>query len=365
MPQDSLSFAKKLMKRRKFSKAVLLLESHEQNYENNFDFYLKLGISYLYLGDYGSASSNFQKARRIKMSDISLLLGQAVLYLRRGDTERAIQYYMEILEYDPQNKVALDAMEFIRKDGDYSTICSWVDSGKIEKFFPPVGIAPYKILKIAVPVIAACLGGIFAFSLSFQEQPISDGRADLSYLELTAIDKKDIIDKNSSSSYKVVLSSSQIEKTFDKIFTYYNDGRDNACQIEINRILNSNASFAVKQKARNIMDYLEIPDFTTLKDVPTFSQVNENPFLYLDCWINWKGRISNAVQGENSFDCDFLVGYEDLKKVDGVVPLRFAESPEILIDQPLEVLAKISDDLGKIYLEGRAVHQNAKNLVNP
>ena len=87
--------------------------------------------------------------------------------------------------------------------------------------------------------------------------------------------------------------------------------------------------------------------------------------MYLDCWINWKGRISNAVQGENSFDCDFLVGYEDLKKVDGVVPLRFAESPEILIDQPLEVLAKISDDLGKIYLEGRAVHQNAKNLVNP
>ena len=59
------------------------------------------------------------------------------------------------------------------------------------------------------------------------------------------------------------------------------------------------------------------------------------------------------------------MGYEDLKKVDGVVPLRFAESPEILIDQPLEVLAKISDDLGKIYLEGRAVHQNAKNLVNP
>ena len=222
MPQDSLSFAKKLMKRRKFSKAVLLLESHEQNYENNFDFYLKLGISYLYLGDYGSASSNFQKARRIKMSDISLLLGQAVLYLRRGDTERAIQYYMEILEYDPQNKVALDAMEFIRKDGDYSTICSWVDSGKIEKFFPPVGIAPYKILKIVVPVIAACLGGIFAFSLSFQEQPVSDGRADLSYLELTAIDKKDIIDKNSSSLYKVVLSSSQIEKTFDKILSEEN-----------------------------------------------------------------------------------------------------------------------------------------------
>ena len=224
------------------------------------------------------------------------------------------------------------------------------------------------ILEVIDGGIFATLGGlvgIFAFSLSFQEQPVSDGRADLSYLELTAIDKKDIIDKNSSSSYKVVLSSSQIEKTFDKIFTYYNDGRDNACQIEINRILNSNASFAVKQKARNIMDYLEIPDFTTLKDVPTFSQVNENPFLYLDCWINWKGRISNAVQGENSFDCDFLVGYEDLKKVDGVVPLRFAESPEILIDQPLEVLAKISDDLGKIYLEGRAVHQNAKNLVNP
>ena len=58
-------------------------------YEDNYEFYLTLGIACLYVGDIGAASSYFQLARRIKLTDTRLLMGQAAIFLRRGDTARA------------------------------------------------------------------------------------------------------------------------------------------------------------------------------------------------------------------------------------------------------------------------------------
>ena len=107
MAKDVLTEARKLMRLRFFEKAIITLEARSSYYEDNFDYYLLLAIAYLYTGDTGSATVYFQKARQIRLTDTDLLLGQAALFLRRGDTARAIQYYLDILEYDPQNKIAL------------------------------------------------------------------------------------------------------------------------------------------------------------------------------------------------------------------------------------------------------------------
>lgn len=369
MLQDSLSFAKKMMKRRKFSKAIILLESREENYYENFDFYLTLGICYLYAGNYGSASSNFQKARSLgQLTNVNLILGQAVLFLRRGDTERAIHYYMEVLEYDPQNKIALSAMEFIRKDGDYSIICKWVDSGKIEKFFPKIGISSYKVMKVLIPFFAAVLGVLISVLIIFSKPETfyeSTDRPSISHLNLTSFERKSLSEEKSVSD-KVELTASEIEDSYEKILKLYNSSRDNACQVEINRILNSNAIVSVKQKARIVMDYLEKPDFSNIKDVPDFKSVSENPYLYLDCWVNWSGRVSNVVQTESLYECNLLIGYEELKNVEGIVPVKFFQIPEIDAEKPVQILGKISEENGKIYIEGNAVFQSVKgDLINP
>ena len=68
----------------------------------------------MYIGDFGSASYNLQQARKIKMSDVRLLLGQAIIFLRRGDTKKALEYYLEVKDNEPANKIADDAIEFIR-----------------------------------------------------------------------------------------------------------------------------------------------------------------------------------------------------------------------------------------------------------
>ena len=101
MRHSVMEVAVSLMNQRKFSKAITLLESRRENYEENFDYYLTLGIACLYAGDIGNASRYFQKARAIRLTDSRLLLGQAAIYLRRGDTVRAVRYYTDIIADDP------------------------------------------------------------------------------------------------------------------------------------------------------------------------------------------------------------------------------------------------------------------------
>ena len=94
------------MKRRKFGFAIRLLESYIANYKGSFEYYLALGTSCLYIGDEGDAAKYYQLAREIHINSSELLLGQAALLLRHGNTVKALQYYMDILDIDPNNEQA-------------------------------------------------------------------------------------------------------------------------------------------------------------------------------------------------------------------------------------------------------------------
>ncbi len=362
MARDVLDVAEKLMKRRQFDRALKLLDGRSEIYDGNFEYYLLYAISCLYVGDTGAASSYFQKARKIRLTDTNLLLGQAALFLRRGDTDRALQYYLEIIDYDPQNKIAHDAMEFIRTKGDYTTICKWVDTGDIEQFYPPLGVNPYKVAGFVMPVLACLLGALIVIKAMPYTRPEAGKRADLSALVLSVTERKNIQETDlASGSFAYILSSGQINDSYEKALSHFQQYRDNLAQVEINRILNSNASVAVKQKANFLMTYLEAPSFDTVKDVPAYSAVEKEPALFLDCWVSWSGRISNVDQGDNYYNCDLLVGYETMEKVEGIVPLKFSVPPVIETEKPVKVLAKIISVDGKLALQGKSVYQSVKN----
>ena len=363
MAKDALSLAWLDMRRRRFATAISRLEAKADIYEDNFEYYLTLGIACLYVGDIGASSSNFQLARRIKLTDTSLLLGQAAIFLRRGDTARALQYYLEIKENDPLNKTADAAMEFIRVHGNYDTICRWVDTGKIEQFYPPLGSNPDKIALVSVVGFAFVLGCALTFLLFPRGQQYTGPRADLTKLELSSDEKSDAKEKDlSTQSYKFVLSNKEINRRYNDALKYFQTHRDNAAQVEINVILNSDASVAVKKKARMLMGYFEIPDFDTIKDVPSYSDVAANPAVYLDCWVNWGGKISNAVTYEDgSYSCDLLVGDDSLARYDGTVRVRFEKVPVVDVSRPVKILGKVTLEDGMINLAGRAIYQSVKN----
>ena len=362
MAQDVLTIAWKFMRRRKFATAIKLLEGRSDTYEGNFEYYIALGIACLYVGDIGSSVSYFQQARKIKLTDTRLLLGQAAIFLRRGDTERALQYYLEIKDNDPANKVADNAMEFIRTRGDYDTICRWVDTGRIEQFYPPLGVNPQVVAAIAIPAVCFILGFSFVLALFPHKNLYKGVRQDLSELTLSSDEKANAQEKDlSGQTYGFILSDKQISKSYLDAIEYFQSHRDNAAQIEINRILNSNASLSIKKKAGMLMDYLEEPTFDTLTDNPSYKAVEAEPSLYLDTWVSWGGKITNAVVYEDgSYSCQLLVGYESGEVVEGIVTVRFASAPNITPDQPVKILGKISTQDDKIYLQGRAIYQSIK-----
>ena len=365
MSRDVLDVASKMLSRRDFPSAIKLLEGRSEIYEGNFDYYILLAHACLYAGDAGTASMYYQKAREIKLTDTGLLLGQAALFLRRGNTDRAVQYYLEVLDGDPENKTAKRSLEFIRTQGDYDTICRWIDNGKIERFYPPLGVNIGKILGIAVPAAACVLGALFMLLIiRFPRNAPEGERADLSALALSSDETKFAQEKDmASSAYAFILSNKEITESYARSQRYFQAYRDNAAQIEINRILHSNASLSIKQKARVLMSYLSPPTFDTIADNPSYEDAVKNPVLYEDCYAVWSGRVSNAVTQGNSYSFDLLVGYETMEKVVGIVPVQFQSDPGITSSLPVKVLGKIVFENGKMNLEGRSVYQSVKDFL--
>ena len=220
-----------------------------------------------------------------------------------------------------------------------------------------------KIAAITIPAVCFVLGVALVFALLPRKNLYKGERRDLTELTLSADEKNNAQEKDlSGQTYGFILNDKQISKSYVAAMEYFQSHRDNAAQVEINRILNSNASVSIKQKARVLMSYLEEPTFDTLTDNPSYGAVESEPSVYLDTWVSWGGKVTNAVINENgSYTCQLLVGYETGEVVEGIVTVNFASAPYIMPDQPVKILGKITTQDKKLVLEGRAVYQSIKD----
>ena len=60
--------------------------------------------------------------------------------------------------------------------------------------------------------------------------------------------------------------------------------------------------------------------------------------------------------GEEELGFDFLVGYQDKKRLEGIVPAWIAKGP-VPLDRPLEILAILRSGGDKPRLECVAIHE--------
>ncbi|OJF77609.1 MAG: hypothetical protein BKP49_01100 [Treponema sp. CETP13] len=355
--KNPLQKAKKALRNHKFPEVIKLLEPYVIDYRDSFDFHYMLGTACLYVGDIGGAELYFKKARRIKMIDVDLVTAQAVLYLRRGEIEKAIEYYLEAQDYDQTNKLAENGLNFIRYNNTPEKIQTAIITNKIKKLYPKCGnfLTRKKVIGCSCFIL---IGMLFAFIIYPKITTVPNNRADLSDLVLTIEDKENSLETDlTTGNYRYILTEKQIKEDYEAAQKYFQEYRDNAAQVKINKILYSNASASIRQKARLLMDYFEVPGFDTIKDNYSYAQIVEDPFLYIDCWVVWSGRVSNVIETEQTYKCDFLVGYEDMKKVDGIVPLVLERPVIINTLQPLTILGKIGIQNGKLILKGNSIYQ--------
>lgn len=356
---------KRLLGKKKYKEVISLLEPHILEYRDSFTFHFYLGLAFLHAGDIQGAMDYFSRARQIKPTDPELLSTYAAMALRRSLTTEAVEYYLQALEHNPNCKSAKKGLDIIRKNNSPEKIGNLVQSGKIRKLYPSPGYEEKKGRLIAVTLVLSIslISFIFIIPYISKTRRFSDNeRANLEDFKLDSNEKKYAVDMEGS--YLYILTQSQILKAYSDAQSYFKSHRDNAAQVEINRILSSNASFSIKQKSRLLMDYFEEPGFDNIKDVYPYLQVKQEPLLYIDCWVVWKGMPTKIQTGNYSTAFNLLVGYDTRQTLEGVVPVFCEFVSKIDADRPISVLGKITIKDGMICLKGKGIHQSQKPAEN-
>jgi tetratricopeptide (TPR) repeat protein len=364
-----LTKAARLSKRRQYGTAIQILEPEVVRYHDSFRYYYILASSCLYLGDFSGAFTYFKRARDIKMRDPSVLLGMAILYLRRGDTARAIDFYLEVQELDPANVQARRALSFIKKHGDPENLEAWIESGKLSKLYPPLPKVPLTAVDIIIPaaglllILALCLGIFYKV-----KNPSAPKRSGFDLANLEREDRAEPVQVGGS--YRYVLTRQQVLDIYEKALDLFTDRRDEASKVELNRLLESNASESIKNKARILISYTELPGFDTLEDRYSYADVAREPWLYRNCYVIWRGMAANVFMPEKGTSFQLLVGYDTRSALEGIVPVEFDISIPVDLERPLEILGKVvpansNDGQGmSLILEGIAIHQAANLGAN-
>jgi len=358
-----LTKATRFARKGKYSEAIKTLEVEVNRYHGSFTYYYLLGVSYLYSNIFGMALEYLRLASKQKHRDPQALLGLAALYLNHGDTDKAVNLYLEVQSIEASNKIAKKALGIIRKYPSPEEISAWIDSGKLHTLFPPFPKAAAARSNIALGVVAVAAGLFLALGISFQAGflfwPSDRSQRELpAAFELSAEERASPL--QAGSGYRFTLSAAEVLEQYEGARRLFLEYRDDAARVKLNRILESNASEPIKNRARLLISYMEVPGFDTLRDRFSFSQVTQEPFLYRDSHVIWRGMASNLNIQHNATSFDLLVGYYDERRiVEGIVHVSYDFAIPINPEFPVEILGRVIPVHGGrgIMIQGISINQ--------
>lgn len=367
-----LTKAARYVHRGDYGKAIRLLEPEVLRYHDSHRFYYILAVSCLYSGDFGGAHTYFRRCRELKIQDSYTLLGLAALHVRRGETDRAVELYLEILDLEASmahpSKIAIRqskrGLAVIRKYGEKEALSAWLETGSLKKLYPPLPALPRSIrfrlvYILLIVLITGMLAGLGVYT-KLLPSPFSSfrkaSRPGLENLVLDDSERGSLV--TTSGSYRYVLTQDQVLKSYNRAKSLFAQFRDEAAKVEINRILESNASDAIKTKAKLLLSYTVTPGFDTIKDNYSYLEVQKDPYLYRNVVVRWKGMAANVEYSDRSVAFDLLVGYDMKTVLQGIVPVLLPFAATIHQEKPVEVLGTVViQQEGTIALRGIAIHQ--------
>jgi len=247
-----LSAAEKLYFRGKYSKVLRMLEPQVFQYRDSYRFYLLLGYSCLFTGDFGGGYSYLRRAEQLSPGDTSANLGLALVSAKRGETEEAIRIWLSILENKGELKEAHRGLRLIRESEEFSQIAMRLEEEKLDRYlrYPRKRKKPWK--KVLLGFVVLALGSFMFFYLD----PYGLLGRDIKRPEIEGIDFFSSNGSTENQGAEFVMTEDEVRASTEEILDLMNDYRDNLARREINRLLLSNASEDVKEKARYLIQYI-------------------------------------------------------------------------------------------------------------
>ncbi len=362
MAASLLDKAEVLARKGRHGEVVSLLEPQLPIYRESSRYYRLLGSACLRTGDSGGAYTYLKRAEQLDPHDADVLLCLGGLHLRRAETQKAVDYYLRVLEERPQDRQAARALGFLRKAGFEEALPGLMEAGALEKFLPSPGRLPRLFLGLglgtAILAGLVLLGFIGLKGLKAIEASRAP-RPEIAAIVLSAGERQAPVETGGS--YRFVLTEKEALASFEKAKELFQVYRDNAALVILNRLILANVSPSMKEKAKTLKAFVTPPDFRNLKDIPSYSEVMRDPELYEGCAVLWQGSAANIQAGPSGLDFHFLVGYVDGKRLEGILPVQLSGPANLVPTQgAFELLAKVRT-LPSLALEGVAIH----SLRNP
>jgi tetratricopeptide (TPR) repeat protein len=357
MPRTALDRAERLFAAGRYTACIALLEPQVTIYRESQRFYHLLGVSCLYNGDSGGSYTYLKRAEQISPANLDTILALAALHIRRAEIDKAVSAYLRVLEDRPKDLLAKKGLAILRREGSPERLAALVESGRIKVLFPGSSILPRFIRPLVALTIVAIAGfllwptaGMFLATMVERRSL----RPEVAAIMLDSAERAAPV--GSGGSFRYVLTEKEAIAAFERAKAFFQEYRDNAAIVEINRLLGSNASPAVKDKSKALKGFVGAPDFRTVRDAPTVAEVIRDPALYDGCAVIWRGMAANVQQKGNSVSFDFLVGYHEKKRLEGILPSRIKDAM-VPLDRALEILAVVRAVGNGTELDCIAIHE--------
>ncbi|MCL2007790.1 MAG: tetratricopeptide repeat protein [Treponema sp.] len=359
-----LTKAAHLAKRKNYDAAIKSLEIEASRYYGSFNYHYLLGTCYLYSKIFGMALTYYRLAYEQKMREPNTLLGLAALYLNHGDTDKAVDLYLEVISLDEHNKIAHKALKIIRKHPGPENISNWIAIGKLHTLFPPLpkaGVQRRSIVIGSLSVLALIIAGL-GVALVTGYISLPQGREQRVVPENLVLSRDELdAPMQSEGSFRYVLTRTQVEDNYNEGLNFFMENRDDAARTRMNLILESNAPEPVKNRARILNSYLVVPGFNTLEDRFTYAEVIQNPFIFRETHVIWRGMATNLLVEENHTSFDLLVGYDTFRIMEGIVHVIFDFAIPVNTEHPVEILGQVipisSERESGIRIQGVSLNQ--------
>jgi len=354
MQGKGLREAQRLFRSRKYPEVIRALEPEVFRHRENAQFFVLLGLSCLHTGDFGGAQSYLTRASQLKESSV-VLLGLAAVALKKGQNEEALNLWLEVMDLEPSNRTAKKGMNILRKGAGSPALQEFLDAGRIKTLFPALP-SRFRWQFLAVPVLAVLAVVLAVVLFSMAGHAPDSARRGVASVDLPPTVTR-LAEEGSGST--IQLSEKEVYSSFQKAKKLLLQYRDNQAILEINRILLSNATPPVKERALALKGFVRVPEFSSFKDSFAYRDVSANPALYDGGFVAWKGKVANLRVSKDEIAFDFLVGYQEQKELEGIVPmvLRFPATLENGI--ALEILGAVSASSGKLGVTVTSLHKLA------
>jgi len=347
-----------LYKRGQFSAALESLESKVFQFREDPAFFRILGLCCLRLGDWKGGETYLQRSRQLDESvHRDTLLGLMAVAARRRDYGDAVRLGLEILDRDPKDRTAKKGLARLRvalaagEGGaglDKETLGQWLPSYRR----PNSALRVWSLRIGVILVIAGALaaGTWWGLTLVKRAAPSEVRQGpDFSGFPLSS----DTI--QAGHSFAVTLTSEEVRQGWERAQKAFQDYHDSRARYEINRLLLSNASAPVKERARTLIPFLHEPDFARPDDSSSYQEVRTSPAIYEGCTVRWSGVLANLVSGDKKITFDLLLGYQDGQVVEGIVPVELTFAALLKNSQVVEVLGRVALRDGRWLIQGTSL----------